>query len=289
MQEFGISEESWAVVVPETEKDRLEEEAKGPVLQNSVMNAFDSSLQRCAGQMDSNSTPFEYEVLTDKLLTFEWIELILSLNEKQHSLHQYVVEWAIKMTLTHQIKKPDPFYVFLTGGAGVKKSHVVKAIGQAVNRIFAVNRQTNVNHVLVCAPTGSAAYNMVIHATHASFLLPLHTRKADDYIPLSSEKLAIMKETFSDINLISIDEISMVGADTLLTIHRRLCDIMSNTLPFGGISILADGDLLPRSQFLQNLQMKCLQYMGLYGKTISKSLNLQRFSAKKMTADSHPY
>ena len=125
MQEFGISEESWAVVVPETEKDRLEEEAKGPVLQNSVMNAFDSSLQRCAGQMDSNSTPFEYEVLTDKLPTFEWIELILSLNEKQHSLHQYVVEWAIKMTLTHQIKKPDPFYVFLTGRAGVKKSHVV--------------------------------------------------------------------------------------------------------------------------------------------------------------------
>lgn len=41
-----------------------------------------------------------------------------------------------------------------------------------------------------------------------------------------------------------IDEISMVGADTLLTIHRRLCDIMSNTQPFGGISILAVGDLL---------------------------------------------
>ena len=36
----------------------------------------------------------------------------------------------------------------------------------------------------------------------------------------------------------------MVGSDTLLTIHRRLCDIMSNTLLFGGISILAVGDLL---------------------------------------------
>lgn len=31
----------------------------------------------------------------------------------------------------------------------------------------------------------------------------------------------------------------MVRADTLLTIHRRLCDIMSNTQPFGGISVLA--------------------------------------------------
>ena len=129
----------------------------------------------------------------------------------------------------------------------------------------------------MCAPTGSAAYNISCYTCHASFLLPLHTRKADDYIPLSSEKLAIIKETFSDINLIIIDEISMVGADTLLTIHRRLCDIMSNTLPFGGISILAVGDLLQlpavaQKPVLQNLQRKCLQYMGLYGKTISKSL-----------------
>lgn len=74
--------------------------------------------------------------------------------------------------------------------------------------------------------------------------MPLQTKKTDDYIPLSTEKLAVVKETFSAIKLIVIDEISMVGADTLLTIHRRLCDIMSNTQSFGGISILAVGDLL---------------------------------------------
>lgn len=36
----------------------------------------------------------------------------------------------------------------------------------------------------------------------------------------------------------------MVGADTLLTIHRWLCDIMTNSQPFGGMSILCVGDLL---------------------------------------------
>lgn len=33
----------------------------------------------------------------------------------------------------------------------------------------------------------------------------------------------------SDINLIIINEISNVGADTLLTIHRRLCDHVKHT------------------------------------------------------------
>ena len=74
--------------------------------------------------------------------------------------------------------------------------------------------------------------------------MPFHTKKSDDYIPLSSEKLSILKEAFAAIKLIIIDEVSMVGADTLLTIHRRLCDIMSNSSPFGGMSIICVGDLL---------------------------------------------
>ena len=41
-----------------------------------------------------------------------------------------------------------------------------------------------------------------------------------------------------------IDEISMVGADMLLTIHRRLCDIMDSDEPFEGLSILAVGDMM---------------------------------------------
>lgn len=45
-------------------------------------------LQRRADQIDSNSTPFEYDVLTDKLpTTTERRELNLSLNETHYSLH----------------------------------------------------------------------------------------------------------------------------------------------------------------------------------------------------------
>ena len=43
-------------------------------------------LQRRADQIDSNSTPFEYDVLTDTLPTTERRELILSLKETQSPL-----------------------------------------------------------------------------------------------------------------------------------------------------------------------------------------------------------
>lgn len=91
-----------------------------------------------------------------------------------------------------------------------------------------------------------------------------------------------------------IDEISMVGADTLLTILRPLCDIISNTQPFEGISILAVGDLLQlpavaQKHILQNLQVKCRQYMVLYGKLTSKFLNLQKYTTKEITTHFHLY
>lgn len=101
----------------------------------------------------------------------------MSLNQKQYSLHHCIVEWASKMTLSHRIQKPDPFYLFLSGGAGVGKSHLVRTIVQTVNIIFAINNQGNENHVLVCALTGAAAYNISGYTCHAAFLLPLQTKK----------------------------------------------------------------------------------------------------------------
>ena len=97
---------------------------------------------------------------------------------------------------------------------------------------------------MVCAPTGAAAYNIAGHTCHSAFHLPIHKSKLDDYIPLSSEKLAAMKEAIGDTKLIVIDEVSMLSADMLLTIHRRLCDVMGNSEPFGSVLILAVGDLM---------------------------------------------
>lgn len=129
-------------------------------------------------------------MLSEEMPTSEWIECILSLNQKQYSL-QCIVELASKMTLSHRIRTPDPFCLFLTGGAGVGKSNLVRTIVQTVNRIFAINNQGKENHVLVCAPTGAAAYNISGYTCHAAFRLPPQTKKTDDYIPLSLKNLLL--------------------------------------------------------------------------------------------------
>ena len=115
---------------------------------------------------------------------------------------------------------------------------------QTVTRLFARDNQAEETHILVTAPTGAAAYNVSGYTLHSAFLLPLNTKASDDYVPLTGEKLAGLKESIGNIKLLTIDEISMVGADMLLIIHRRLCDIMTSDEPFGGISVLAVGDLL---------------------------------------------
>ena len=109
-------------------------------------------------------------------------------------------------------------------------------------------------HVLLCAPTGSAAYNVAGYTCtlHRPLLIPVEQTKLDNYILLANEKLASLKESLGEVKIMITDEISMVGCDMLLKIHRRLCDIMGNQEPFGGVSVLAVGDVLqlpPLAQF----------------------------------------
>src|SRR6476469_3402102 len=78
---------------------------------------------------------------------------------------------------------------------------------------------------------------------HNSFLLPL--TQYNTHSGLSDEKLSNLRNKFSKLKLLIIDEISMVSSNLLSLIHERLQAITSLPphIPFGGISILAVGDL----------------------------------------------
>lgn len=86
----------------------------------------------------------------------------------------------------------------------------------------------------------------------------------------------------------------MVGADTLLTIHRRLCDIMSNTQPFGGFSILAVGDLLhipavAQKPIFAKPSDEMLAIYGFLWQTHFQILELTEIQCQKITTDLHRY
>ena len=88
-----------------------------------------------------------------------------------------------------------------------------------------------------------AAFNINGMTLHSALLLG--RSKYGGFQPLRHDKLNTLRTKLSKLSLLIIDEVSMVGSNMLLEIHRRLQQIkgVSYDVSFGGISILAVGDL----------------------------------------------
>ena len=129
--------------------------------------------------------------------------------------------------------------VFLTGKAGTGKTTFLKYITETVNKRF-----------VVLAPTGVAAINAGGSTIHSFFQLPLCPYLPDvkelvtEYqIPekfrnLRKERIKIIKT----LDLLIIDEISMVRADLLDAVDMTLRRYRRNSKPFGGVQLLMIGD-----------------------------------------------
>ncbi|WP_319588464.1 helix-turn-helix domain-containing protein [uncultured Desulfobulbus sp.] len=123
--------------------------------------------------------------------------------------------------------------VFLTGKAGTGKTTFLHAI----------KKQTH-KRLVVTAPTGVAAINAGGVTLHSFFQLPfgpclpgseLHSGQHR----VSREKRNLMKS----LDLLVIDEISMVRADLLDGVDSVLRRYRRSELPFGGVQVLMIGDL----------------------------------------------
>ena len=274
LMENGPPEDSWATLAAQTEQERSEDRQQGPtddpdfsaIAPPEDAQPADLGLQRA-----------EYDHELSSVSTQEWLNMILSLNDEQKPVHQFVLEWCTKMSLTYKTtKRPDPFHLFLTGGAGVGKSHVIKTIVQTVRRRLSVGQAEDDVTVMVCAYMGSAAFNVDGYTLHSSFNLPLKESKKDDYIRLSNEQLSTMCSKLGFLSLLIIDEISMVGSNHLLTIHRRLAEIMNSDEPFGGVSVLAVGDLyqLPPVGYFPIYTLPSDPLAALYGSLWKKHFKI---------------
>ena len=122
--------------------------------------------------------------------------------------------------------------IFLTGKAGTGKTTFLRALKEHSNK----------RNVIV-APTGVAAMNAGGMTIHSFFQLPLspfvpnaNIKNRFDY---SKEKRKIMRT----LDLLIIDEISMVRADVLDAIDSVLRRFREPNKPFGGVQLLMIGDL----------------------------------------------
>ena len=155
--------------------------------------------------------------------------------------------WCKKAVIALKEGKPiEPYRVFLSG-PGVGKSHVIKLIYSDTLKFLRLSGTIEPDDVIVLltAPTGVAAFNINGMTLHSAFLLG---GKYTGFQPLSHDRLNTLRSKLSKLILVIIDEVSMVGSNNnimLLEIHKRLQQIrgVSDDVKFGGISILAVGDL----------------------------------------------
>ena len=166
----------------------------------------------------------------------EYLELVRMLNMKQREFFLHVLHW-IK-------NKDEPLYAFLTGGAGVGKSVVIKALYQALKRHLCSDEGENPDNcrVLLCAPTGKAAHNINGTTIHAAFKI-LPNRGYRNY-HIDSDTLNTLRVNYKDLSIVIIDEVSMVGNKMLSLINECLQTIKGNQRQlFGGVSVILIGDL----------------------------------------------
>ncbi|MDR1861046.1 MAG: helix-turn-helix domain-containing protein [Bacteroidales bacterium] len=123
--------------------------------------------------------------------------------------------------------------VFLTGKAGTGKTTFLRNL-----------RTQTFKRMVVCAPTGVAAINAGGATIHSFFQLPFGPQLPDAPSDQTSSRIRKNKiEIFKSLDLLVIDEISMVRADLLDSIDRTLRRFRNAKQPFGGVQLLMIGDL----------------------------------------------
>ncbi|WP_236980021.1 helix-turn-helix domain-containing protein [Membranihabitans maritimus] len=143
--------------------------------------------------------------------------------------------------------------LFLTGKAGTGKTTFLKQIIKESSK-----------NTIVVAPTGVAAINAGGSTIHSMFGLPLKAfipaddpvdhNIANNYFSLRKhfkfrkEKQKVLRE----LELLIIDEISMVRADILDAIDYALKFVRRSSEPFGGVQLLAIGDLFQLSPVIKS-------------------------------------
>ena len=155
-------------------------------------------------------------------------------------------------------------HVFLTGKAGTGKTTFLKYI---IKNTF--------KNVVVAAPTGIAAINAGGVTLHSLFLLPFggfvptndNAAIFSDYLKINNRNTLlkelkmsrVKRKLIQEMELLIIDEVSMLRADLLDAIDTILQSVRRNRTSFGGVQVLFIGDLLQLPPVVKDMEWNILK------------------------------
>ncbi|XP_078582369.1 uncharacterized protein LOC144865469 isoform X1 [Branchiostoma floridae x Branchiostoma japonicum] len=239
--EDGNIEDVWAQIFPEVEQERLDcLDKRGENEVDGVTEGTEDDIPDLATTDKSKERSFTLEACQTKIQYKTAVPMMQSLNPMQQGVFYFVRNWCME---TAQGKRPDPFHIFVTGGAGTGKSHLIKCIYYEATRLLG-KAQENPDKVsvLLTAPTGTAAFNIGGSTVHHAFHLMCVTKT---YQPLSESTLNTLRAQYESLKIVIVDEVSMVDMKLMSSIHGRLGQLTQSrsSANFGNVSILAVGDM----------------------------------------------
>ena len=208
-------------------------------------DAIDEDLQMDSGAAEpydiGQDLGLPAQVMADSIQTItvmpdeEYRRQMRTLNRKQS---EFVMD-----VLHHAKTSDEPICRFLSGGAGVGKTHVTTLLYQSLYRYL--NKRPGIDPdkpcILMMAPTGKAAYLIRGNTLHSALKIPVNQKL--QYKSLDTDSLNTLRTQMMGVKYIFIDEVSMVGSGMLTFVHKRLQEIMGSARDFGGISVIFVGDL----------------------------------------------
>ncbi len=171
--------------------------------------------------------------------------------------------------------------VFLTGKAGTGKTTLLRKIQASTSKNFAV-----------IAPTAVAAINAGGVTMHSFFQIPFGPLIPTETVNQPSIRYAPDKvKLLKCLELLVIDEISMVRADTLDFIDAMLRKVRGSVQPFGGVQVLMIGDLYQLSPVFHDAWHLLKEYYAspyFFESQVFRQINILTFELDHVYRQSDP-
>ena len=295
LQLAGPPQAAWDNIAPGTEEAQELAHQEGisderPMEEEDIQHHINQIVNdRPQSHNESLNTKYTQEARKELLSPREYNKCMHQLNTEQKTMVMYHRKWCKETVITlKQHKLVKPYHIFLSGSGGVGKSYIVKMLHTDTVKLLQCSQQIKPEDVpiLLTAATGVAAHNINGITVHSAFMLNDRKKAGTTYYNLGSDTLSTLQTHLEQLMVVIIDEISMIGAQTLYKIHMCLQEIKglhySNT-QFGNVTIIMQLEIftsfphLKTRKFMIRQELEMTQILYVYtnhcGKKIFISTN----------------
>ena len=156
----------------------------------------------------------------------------------------------IKDQIIDLLDNDEQEFIYLTGAAGTGKTTLLEVVKADLDK-----------KMIVVAPTGIAALNIGGTTINSAFRIGF-----DTFPEITKSKDPRFNKLLKKLEVLIIDEVSMVRAPMLDAISQTLKIHRGNDEPFGGVSVLACGDLFQLPPVVKEYEEKIIfdKYDSIY-------------------------